>query len=97
MKSAINQEFEVKTLTVTGSIPLSAAKKITVIILSTNWTSWSFPKKQRNISSMKNTGGTQLARIRGSLPNRAISITIRTPLPNGIGERKTRYPKNTAL
>ena len=65
--------------------------------LSTNWTSWSFPKKQRNISSMKNTGGTQLARIRGSLPNRAISITIRTPLPNGIGERKTRYPKNTAL
>ena len=26
-----------------------------------------------------------------------ISITIRTPLPNGIGERKTRYPKNTAL
>ena len=39
----------------------------------------------------------QLATIRGSLPNRAISITIRTPLPNGIGERKTRYPKNTAL
>ena len=34
-----------------------------------------FPKKQRNISSMKNTGGTQLARIRGSLPNRAISVS----------------------
>lgn len=55
------------------------------------------PEEAKKYFKYEEYGRDAVSKDKGSLPNRAISITIRTPLPNGIGERKTRYPKNTAL
>ena len=50
-------------------------------------------KKQSGISCMRNTGGTPLSTTGADLPNRAISITTKTPFPSGTTGRESDIPK----
>lgn len=59
--------------------PTVRTEATTAITSLTSWTNWSCPKKQRSISSMRNTGGTRFKKTGDSLPLKAISTTTATP------------------
>ena len=79
----------------TGYTPPSEPKPTTAITSLTSWTNWSCPKKQRSISSMRNTGGTRFKKTGDSLPLKAISTTTATPFHSGTTGGKMTYRKNT--
>ena len=73
-----------RTLTATGFTRPSTMRKNTGITLLMNWKNRSCRRKPKNISCMRNTGGTRLSLTGAHLQNGATSTTTGTRLQGGM-------------
>lgn len=82
-----------KTLTATGFTPSYRTKKITGITLSTNWTNWNCPKKQKNILCMKEYGRDVAINDGGRFTERGYIYNNRNTFTEWYNGRENDIPR----